>query len=670
MKTTEEVADFICQQIKTMIGPGIVGATLLDESTQMASVKGLQGLDDAKVISAGLKLAGTDPRQIQISINEISPEQMAIYNSGRLEIIEGGFYTIFAHKYSKVVSAAIERLINIRFVYAMGFLHNGRNIGGVAIFTDSKDAIEANKAMIEIIVSHAADVINRIRIEQIEEDNNARYKMMFESAPIAINITEGTNITYANSSYLNMFGYLSLDELKIVAPLELFAPEFRSQVFDNIQRRRAGLPVPRSYEAECLRKDGSRFPILMHLATMKFADGPATVGFIQDITESRKIETDRRRLEEKAQISSRLSAVGEMAAGIAHEINNPLTGVIGFSELLIEKNDVPEDIKEDLRIINDGSKRVKDIVKRLLTFARQTKPAKAKININDLINTTFDLRSYVLRTNDIEIVKHLDPDLPCVTVDPGQMQQVFLNLIVNAEHAMKQARGRGTLTVTTENRGSHIQITFKDDGIGMSQETKDKLFNPFFTTKQVNEGTGLGLSLSRSIIVEHRGTIDVESQPGQGATFIITLCVTPPSEQALPEAVFEKASPLKNQGTHILVVDDEDAIRKLVSTLLSQIGYTVETTGDAKEALLKIDDVGYGAVIVDIRMPGMSGIELFNTIKPKRPELAGRFIFITGDTSDENTRVFLEENELSYINKPFDTETLTKKVNDLLWLKD
>ena len=231
-----------------------------------------------------------------------------------------------------------------------------------------------------------------------------------------------------------------------------------------------------------------------------------------DITERKQAEKEKQELEAKAQVASRLAAVGEMAAGIAHEINNPLTGVIGFSQLLLEKQNIPEDIKDDIRVIADGSRRVADIVKRLLTFARQTKPIKTLANLNELIENTLKLRDYVLKTANIEVVTRFDPELPWSIVDPGQLQQVFLNLIVNAEQEMKKAHGKGTLTITTEKKENNIRMSFKDDGPGITKENLGHLFEPFFTTKESGEGTGLGLSLSRSIILEHGGTMNVESE--------------------------------------------------------------------------------------------------------------------------------------------------------------
>jgi signal transduction histidine kinase/CheY-like chemotaxis protein len=391
------------------------------------------------------------------------------------------------------------------------------------------------------------------------------------------------------------------------------------------------------------------------------------IWIFHDVTERTRMENENLKLREKAEITSRLAAVGEMAAGIAHEINNPLTSIIGFAELLADKTDLPEDVKNDLKIISDGSHRVKEIVKRMLTFSRQTKPAKACININELIDATLDLRSYVLRTANINVVKRFDPTLHCVVADPGQMQQVFLNLIVNAEYSMKQAHGKGTLTITTEKTGNDVRISVKDDGAGMNKDIKEKVFNPFFTTKGVDEGTGLGLAITRSIVMEHGGTVEVVSEPGEGATFIIILPISETSVAEQPETVtaISKQS-CNDRSARILVVDDEEPIRMFISAALSRSGHFVETTADAGEALAKMDSNSYDVVLTDIRMPGMSGIELYENIKPRRPELAGRFIFITGDVSDNNTRMFLENNRLSYITKPFGSKALVQKVSDVL----
>ncbi|MEI9478347.1 MAG: PAS domain S-box protein, partial [Deltaproteobacteria bacterium] len=514
------------------------------------------------------------------------------------------------------------------------------------------------------IAGIAEDITERKKAEIALIASSKQHEAILQSAMDGFWLVDMQgSLLEVNDAYSRMSGYTS-EELLSMRIQDLEAAETGGDTASHIQKiMEQGFD---RFESQHRRKDGNSFDVLVSVQFQP-TDGGRFVVFLQDITERKQAAADNLKLREKAEMSSRLAAVGEMAAGIAHEINNPLTGVIGFSELLLGREDLPDDIKENLQIIAQGSHRVKDIVRRMLTFARQNKPVKTSANIHELIDNTLEIRSYVLRTANIEVIRSYDPSLPWVTVDPGQMQQVFLNLIVNAEFAMKKAHGKGTLVITTAKKDGHISISFKDDGMGMSHETKAKIFNPFFTTKQVNEGTGLGLSLSHSIILEHGGTIEIESEVGQGANFIITLPVTLVEEAKSPEStVVIHPSPEHIKPARILVVDDEEGIRKLVSTILTRNGHSVDTTGDAAEALTMLESAGYDIVLMDIRMPGMSGMEFYERITEGHPEMAGKVIFITGDTSDESVRVFLEQKNLSYITKPFDKETLLKKVNGLL----
>jgi signal transduction histidine kinase len=241
--------------------------------------------------------------------------------------------------------------------------------------------------------------------------------------------------------------------------------------------------------------------------------------------ERKKAETERIKLEQKAQLSSHLASIGQMAGGIAHEINNPLTGVIGFAELLMARKDLPDDIRSRLEIIHSGGRRVSDIVKRLLTFARQDKTEKDFVDINEIIETTLALRAYEMETGNIKVKTILAPDLPNTMASNGQLQQVFLNLIINAETEMKQAHNKGNLLIKTETVGDAIRISFQDDGPGIAKKDIDRIFEPFFTTREPGEGTGLGLSVCYGIVTDHNGQIYAESKKGKGATFIVELPV-------------------------------------------------------------------------------------------------------------------------------------------------
>ncbi len=240
--------------------------------------------------------------------------------------------------------------------------------------------------------------------------------------------------------------------------------------------------------------------------------------------------TDQRRLEQQLYQSEKLAAIGEMVSGVAHELNNPLTTVIGYSELIMSR-ELDEKTKKDIKKVFDEGRRAAKIVQNLLTFAREHKPEKTLTNINTVLMRVLELKSYDLMSNNIKVVTVLSPDLPEAMIDYHQIQQVFLNIINNAEYVMLEAHKGGHLTITTrlkkgrEQEDGKIVISFTDDGPGMAPENIDKIFNPFFTTKEVGKGTGLGLSICYGIVKEHGGRIYAKSQPGHGATFIIELPV-------------------------------------------------------------------------------------------------------------------------------------------------
>ena len=386
----------------------------------------------------------------------------------------------------------------------------------------------------------------------------------------------------------------------------------------------------------------------------------------RDITDRKKEEEERAEIERKAQVASRLALVGEMASGIAHEINNPLTGVVGFAQLLAGREDLPEDVREELKVIHEGGERVSNIVQGLLSFARQSKPKRTYLDINEVIEGTLLLRQYELKTSSIELIKRFDPELPWTMADAGQLQQVFINLVVNAEYEMGKAHGKGRLEVKAELAGDMIRISFKDDGPGIAKENLDKLFDPFFTTKEVGQGTGLGLSLSHGIIMEHGGELYAESKPGKGATFVVELPVLAEEEMVEIKEAETGAETEEVVKGRILVVDDEEVVRQYLDKVLTKMGHSVELVSDGEEALKRVKATRYSLILTDIKMPGMDGKEFYRRVGEIAASITKRVVFITGDVMGEDTRDFMLKTGAIYVTKPFDVGRLSWVVNKVL----
>lgn len=385
-----------------------------------------------------------------------------------------------------------------------------------------------------------------------------------------------------------------------------------------------------------------------------------SVCLMRDVTREVKAREKEKELQQELNTASRLASIGEVAAGIAHEINNPLTGVIGFSQMLNEMK-VPEEMREAVEVIHDGAMRTAGIVQKLLAFARRDRSTRESVDINAVLKGTIDIRAYHLRTGNIAVVQDLADDLPRTLANFGELQQVFLNLVINAEQAM-QSTGQGRLTVTSERLNGKARITVTDSGIGVPPENLGKLFDPFFTTKTESGGTGLGLAISYGIIKEHGGTIRVKSRAGEGAAFTIDLpLVESQPQSAIPPAVPARALTAKNG--RILVVDDETNICRVLQRVLEQNGHEVDAVTDAATAIQRMQANTYDLVLLDIRMPGMSGIDLYQRMTAVDPDFRDKVVFLTGDIISPRNKSFLEDSGVSFITKPFTGDVLLQRVN-------
>jgi PAS domain S-box-containing protein len=372
------------------------------------------------------------------------------------------------------------------------------------------------------------DVTERKRAEEALRESQEFSSSLLESSPNPINVVNmDTSIRYVNPAFEKLTGF-TFDEIRgRKAPHPWWPEGKRARILaafkDSVEHggRRSG--TAHNFQ----KKNGERFWVEINSAPV-IREGKPVYLIISwlDVTQRKRAEEKEKQLQQDLYLAQRLASVGELAAGVAHEINNPLTGVLGFSQRLMRKS-TDEAFSRDLKIIHGEARRAAEVVQNLLTFARRRQPKKEYASINDIVQKTLELRDYALQTSNIEVVTTFAPNLPQIMVDFPQMQEVFLNIILNAEQAMNEAHGRGKLIVKTREIKDHVRVSFADDGPGIAPENLDKVFDPFFTTRGERGGTGLGLSACHGIVTEHGGRIYVRSKPGKGTTFFIELPLSP-----------------------------------------------------------------------------------------------------------------------------------------------
>jgi two-component system NtrC family sensor kinase len=365
--------------------------------------------------------------------------------------------------------------------------------------------------------------------------------------------------------------------------------------------------------------------------------------------------------------SEKLSAVGQFVAGVAHELNNPLTSVIGFSELL-SQSETNEKIRPHLQLIAKSAHRCHKIVQSLLSFSRQHAPERRLIQLGAVVDDVLEIMAYDLRTSNVVIVRDIPDGLPPILGDPHQLQQVFVNILGNARQALEPFRRDGQIVIRARAAEGILRLEFQDNGPGIRPENVSRIFDPFFTTKPVGKGTGLGLSLSYGLIQEHGGKIRVQSEPGSGATFIIELPVAAPPPALLSAApvvpLRVSRSPFASgaEGKTVLIVEDEEWIITLTEELLRQEGYRVVSATNGEKALEAMHRLKFDVIVSDWKMPGMNGIQLYEHLLRHDPESAARMLFMTGDVINSTFEDFLRRNAKSYLTKPFAIEEFREAV--------
>jgi two-component system NtrC family sensor kinase len=405
------------------------------------------------------------------------------------------------------------------------------------------------------------------------------------------------------------------------------------------------------------------------------ADSPTSDGsvridaLVRDVSERKKLEDQTRDLYHQLLQAEKLAALGQTISGVAHELNNPLATILTLAERLSQRpsTEIDDKTRRGLETILSESERAAKIVRHLLTFARKRQSTRSLVDLNHVVRDTLALRSYEQRVTNITIVDALAAGLPQVFADPHQIQQVLLNLIINAEQAMLNAHGRGTLVVRSwhDPERDSVVLEINDDGPGIAEDVQPKIFDPFFTTKEVGKGTGLGLTVAYAIVQEHGGRIRLASRTGSGASFYIELPVSELSARhsaaTPPRGSFEALA-----GSRVLVVEDEPALAAAVSEALTDTGFVVDRAGDGEEALRRVSANTYDLIVCDLKMPKIDGIRFYQKLVPDSPALARRVIFVTGDVAGTDAETFLQESGCRWLAKPFRLGDLLRAAREVL----
>jgi PAS domain S-box-containing protein len=600
---------------------------LTERNTPADFVKGLQYGADNFI---------TKPFQDEYLLDRLRRifENLELRRSGHLDVE----VTLSAGGQQIVINADKQQMVELLFATLEDLVHMNARLG------------ESQR----IIEEHARN------LEAMVQERTRELRSLFDGIPMGlVRTTKTGKILDANPAFVQLLNFADRESF-----LQRNFASFWADLGDR-QRLQALLEsqgVVRSFETRFRRSEGSIVWVGITTRAIARVEGEVLYeSAIQDIDEQKRAEQELERHRQLVFQSEKLAAMGSLLAGVAHELNNPLSVISGQVALLrASLKDGPAVARAEK--ISRATERCARIIKNFLALARQRPTERQGVSLNEIVREAVELVAYQLRLDDVEVRFDLADDVPRLWADPHQLHQVVVNLVTNAHQAMRETPPPRRISVTSrlDPGSTRVRLEVADTGPGIPPAIQARIFEPFFTTKPPGLGTGLGLALCRGIVEEHGGSITLGDRPVGGAIFLITLPVEVRPEVAPAARPTGEAPPIR--GQRVLIVDDEADVAETLADMLAADGHHVETAANGVLALEKLQSGAYDLIVSDLKMPELDGPGLYRVLLERHSGLARRIIFLTGDVLSPEAKDFLERTPVTSLSKPFTPEEVRRAI--------